>query len=626
MMVQNMRQEEPEIIEVLDKCRKKLQTSPKLCGLNDSEIQICDFGNDVFCYWGIIAYQYISKINSFSYEDLVFFLGEIDEKGSVCNYIAYILQKEYGIRMIKLLIVASQCGKYQQLIPFVEDNLLFESSVELEETKAFLNVIDENKYPQMDILLSDYAKLICNMQKQEEIFRIFMIDKQEIYFKFMSCFCQKVFQIDSETGNRMLATLLQEGKNKVEKVAVDFLDIGIYYGCSIFEQYFDIIHGWMQKDKKLREKLIPIYVVYLKKAEKNDFRNDIIAELYKIPFGVASEKTAFLRAIFDRESLPEYLKPIFDNILSHPFEKDNDVLKLLFRFFSVQKKMEDAEILQSIQQVYRVNGYWNDDKNFFVQLASILHELKNNQILLVEYFFRCMFTRGIENFYFALGLYKNMVHLNDIGDILHKREISVVKLSIVLKGLLYFYYDANSICQISYKLIKIIPDTMDAEPYIAVCMDEIYENYSHTYNKLAKQYVNDNGKWVEELTKRILERYQEYIRNQKVANSKPDLQPSKERKQILRKAKLEQNTKINKTAREASFFASMFSNHVMKYGKRHAGIQYSKSDGYSYLVTPYSSRKFERELPHIYVNDPVDWYRLRRQYLKEREKYCEINN
>ena len=69
----------------------------------------------------------------------------------------------------------------------------------------------------------------------------------------------------------------------------------------------------------------------------------------------------------------------------------------------------------------------------------------------------------------------------------------------------------------------------------------------------------------------------------------------------------------------------MFSSRVMKYGKRHAGIQYSKRDGYSYLVTPYSSLKFEREIAHIYVNDPVDWYRLRRQYLQEREKYCETN-
>lgn len=621
-----MWQEETEIVEVLDKCRKKLQESPKLCELNHSEVQICDFGDDIFVYWGIVAYQHVKEIGSFSYENLVYTLGKIDECGCVCNYIAYILQKEHGIRMIKLLIEASKCGNYQQLLPFVEDNLLFEDSVELEEAEDFLGVINNNKYQQRDILLINYAKLICNMQKQEEIFSRFMVDKQKVYFDFMRFFCREVFKIDFEAGNIMLTALLQEEGNRVEKVTVDFLDIGIYYGCHVFEQYFEKIHNWMQKNQKLREKLIPIYIVYLKKGKKNYLRNDIIAELNNIPLGTVKEKLSFLRGIDSRESLPEYLKPILDNILSRSFEKDSEVLKWLFRYFSVQKQMGDAEILRCIHQIYYVNGYWNDDHDFFVQLTSILHELNNNQILIVDCFFKYMFSCGIENFYFALGLYKNMIHVNGIEDILREREVSVAELSMILRGLLYFYYDANSVCQISYKMIKIISDAMDAEPYLAVCMDEVYENYSHTYYELAKQQGNDNEKWAKELTERILERYQEYIINQEVAYSKPDLQPSMERKQIFRKARLEQNTKINKTARETSFFASMFSSRVMKYGKRHAGIQYSKSDGYSYLVTPYSRRKFEREIAHVFVNDPVNWYRLRRQYLQEREKYCEINH
>lgn len=620
-----MRREEVEIVEVLDKCRKKLQESPQLCALKPGEIQVSDFEDDIFCYWGIVAYQHVKEIASFSYEKIIYHLSEISNNGCVCNYVAYILQKEHGIRMVKLFIEAFKDGKGQRVIPFVEDNLLFESSVEIEETEDFLTVINQNKCRQLEILLSDYAKLVCIMRKQEDVFRLFMKDKEEIYFDFMSYFCREVYQIDSVIGDRMLLELLQIEKDGAEGVAVDFLDIGIYYGCHVFEQYFEKIQGWMQKKLKLREKLIPTYIVYLKKAEKEDIKKDIIVELEKIQLGTIEEKSSFLNAILSKEPLPEYSKRIFDGIVLHSFEKNGEILKLLCRYLSAQENMDDAERLQYIYQIYKINEYWSNDHDFFAQVSSMLHEIKSNQIVLVDYFIKCMFTCGIENFYFALGLYKSLIYVNGIGDILFERELSVTELIMIIRGLLYYHYDANSICLISYKLLQIIPDSIDAEPYLAVCMDEIYENYSYTYCELAKQH-NNNGKWTEELTKRILETYQEHITNQKIAYSKPDLKPSMEHEQLLRKAKLEQNAKINKTARETSFFASMFSSRVMKYGKRHAGIQYSQRDGYSYLVTPYSSRKYEREIAHVYLNDPVGWYGLRRQYLKEREKYCEVNN
>ena len=60
-----MRQEEIEIVKVLDKCRKKLQESPQLCALKPSEIRVSDFEDDIFCYWGIVAYQHVKEIDFF---------------------------------------------------------------------------------------------------------------------------------------------------------------------------------------------------------------------------------------------------------------------------------------------------------------------------------------------------------------------------------------------------------------------------------------------------------------------------------------------------------------------------------------------------------------------------------
>lgn len=94
---------------------------------------------------------------------------------------------------------------------------------------------------------------------------------------------------------------------------------------------------------------------------------------------------------------------------------------------------------------------------------------------------------------------------------------------------------------------------MDAEPYLSVCIDEVYENYRNTYCKLAKQQGNNYGKWGEELTRRVLQRYQEFVRKQNVAYGKPDLQTSIENQRLIRKANSEQNARINKTVREKKF-------------------------------------------------------------------------
>ena len=73
----------------------------------------------------------------------------------------------------------------------------------------------------------------------------------------------------------------------------------------------------------------------------------------------------------------------------------------------------------------------------------------------------------------------------------------------MLKGFLYFANDEKNVCRLSYELIRIIPETMDAGPYLEVCMGQVYENYCHTYYELAKQQGNGYGKWGAELTKQI---------------------------------------------------------------------------------------------------------------------------
>lgn len=72
--------------------------------LKHDQIQVRDVDDNFLYYWGVVAYLCVKEINSFEYKCLVCFLSEINENGYVCTYVAYILQKEYEIRMIKLFM------------------------------------------------------------------------------------------------------------------------------------------------------------------------------------------------------------------------------------------------------------------------------------------------------------------------------------------------------------------------------------------------------------------------------------------------------------------------------------------------------------------------------------------
>ena len=619
--------EEAEIVCILEKSKEVLKKYPELKEMNPKEALAYLTEKKVdYDYLGVLSYLYMRDIESLSYKSLLSYLAKLDTNDFLCIHIAYILQKEYGISLVKLLIEIYDDDTYQKISPFVRYNLLFEESLEIENVEKFLAVVYENKDQENRTLLLNFVKLIIRESKHQKVFELFLKNTKVIYLEFIHYFCSEVYRMNHKIGNEMLEIIMEKKGVGIEAIASEFLCNSVFYGFSLFEEYFDKIHQWMEGKIEIRKILIPTYMRYIGKGVNDYIKENIFEELEKIPFGTVEEKKVFLDTIVYTDIGSDELNHIFEGILNQSINKNKEILNLLSCYYYKIECLSVLEILQQLQQVFDVNEYYNDYKDFFLQFNKIFSKLKNQQEVVFDYFLRSILTAGTNNFYFALGLYEYLIDINSITANCQKRNIELKEFRLIIQGILYFTFNTKKLCRFSFELIHLIPEIDDIEPYLKVCIDEIYENYSYTYWLIATEQKNHYNKWGKLLKERIIERYENYQLIQGKARNILDLRPSEERSRLYRKALIEQNKKLNRKVDEKSFWAQMFQKRFMKYGKRHAGIQHVDKERYSYHVTPYMETKVEIEQQNLSVKHPVEWIYLKLEYFKERENYCAIGN
>ena len=70
--------------------------------------------------WGIMTRAKMSEIKEYTSGNIIDFMKTITEHNLLCEYIGYVLQTEYHISLIKLLIEAYENNVHKEVLPFVE--------------------------------------------------------------------------------------------------------------------------------------------------------------------------------------------------------------------------------------------------------------------------------------------------------------------------------------------------------------------------------------------------------------------------------------------------------------------------------------------------------------------------
>ena len=101
---------------------KIIQSRPELLSMDIDEI--FDELNDgtqemIHNRWGVMTRVKMQELQSIDNEKIIDFLLDVKERNLLCEYIGFILQYEYGVGLLALLLNAYERGVHNEIIHFV---------------------------------------------------------------------------------------------------------------------------------------------------------------------------------------------------------------------------------------------------------------------------------------------------------------------------------------------------------------------------------------------------------------------------------------------------------------------------------------------------------------------------
>jgi len=579
--------------------------------------------------WAVAARVYVNGIQDFSYEKLVERLAQSDISEFLCIYIFFILQEEYGISVVKMLIEAKRQSLIERIIPYVYGNLEYEKKIDTDEIVVFLETLNLVSLNKKIYLMKDYAKLIVKDSQQELVFQVITQDSNHVDSEFMQFLVCEVYKKDYKQANQMIETLLS-GKESAEKfwVAItEGLYSSLYFELDFFEEQYKKFSEYV-KDRTIWIRNIKSLVLYITKSSgRVGVRCEVMSELKTVCGGDAEEKSEFLNSISRIEVLDEELLNIRDSIFACSFKKDAIVLGAIKDYFVITRdKWSEPDIFETLRCIFIVNEYdMSNYKQFFDGLDWVWNELEKEQKTAWEKFIESMFCQGIHQFVFAIGLYEYVLNVSELANVLQNHKISIEQASIIIGILTYWLPNGEKISHMGFEMAKLVHSD-DNEEYMDVFLEEIYGNFCDSSRKMAEKYLKSQNNLQMRLVNEVTERHNKKRTVQEKARKVPDFQPSVERSRIYQIVRNEQNKKINKLAHQKSVFMNIFPTRVMKYGKRNAVVQNMGRGEQAYATSPYVVTEYAFELPVLYTQHPAEWHNRKLMYLQKRSDYIASNH
>lgn len=574
--------------------------------------------------WIIVAILYVEKIENYSYDYLATELVTHNFTEYLCGYIMFLLQKEHSICSITLAKVALQHETFLQIFPFIQKNLRYENKIEKNDIIDFLYTMPSIPQGKEYYLFTDFSQIIVENSLENYTFTELINSKSEKAKVLLACLLEHIYRKNTGIGDSYLSTLLHSAETIYW---IDAIVTGIR--CSlrvhvdIFEECFCIFQE-IKHEKQAWEKLIPCYVEYVLCQDKNDEINrNVLDSLREIEKTSTEDKLIFIRTITCQKDISTELETIRQSICKTPFEKKEDVLEAMEGYYChFRLKMNTEDILKELHNTFIINNYnIANYHGFFDLFQNLWLEYNDQQSIIWQCFISALYDKKEESVAFALGLFEYAINYSEILNQIPELRINedAACLTIKLINTLSFHYE--QVCLFSFELARFLPD--NSSKYIDTFFDDIYLSYPHTCQKTAQMYHSSPFRLQQKLAKQTTSRYQQECDDQAKWRTVPDLWPSLERQMIARRAAIQQNKKINKMAHENSIFTQLFSNHVMKYGKRSGFIRRLGHNNYAYQTSEYMSFETSMELSATYTKTPVEWYMNRTKVLEERRNYVE---
>ena len=621
-----------KIEDVLYKGQAILSSRPELADMDLHDIiNDLDDGTPEMLHnrWGVAAWVFVKSINDFTMQSLVESLSNVESGLLTYVYTGYLLLTRYGVNLEELLLCADKCDKFEKIVPFVSENLIYETELYEKSILPIMCMMEKHlEHSSYHPFLRKYSEHITSFKAQKLVEERIGDINEQVKYDLMNYLCAGWYADNLEEASNYIERLLNRKGLLNKKLAIKFLDVSLHYNKSIFQKHFGQLEDMALAENQLWLTMIPLFVKYVVN-ENNNTEHDpdniqprVFTYLEKIPERTLDEKYEFLDCIVYQESISERLELIIKAILGQSFCKEQRFLNILDHYlYTYLQKNEWIYVLKLMRKVFIVNHYSVDYKNFFHALNLVAEKIVNYSAEITCQALKDVLSRDIGCLFFGLGL---LLECGNIHALIKKEDttnsilpptLTNTQMIQVAKTILYFSPDTQKACHIAFQLLELSNDSN--EQYIEFCLEEIFENYPSTMYKVAEQYIAATEGSQVALAQKIKHAYEQQLAAKKRCYEIKDLRPSREHDYIYRKALAEKNRIMRKQIREESFLASLFSSRFLKYGARNAHIMIGRKGEMIFQVSPYAHIQHEVELPTLYMHDPVDFALKKQAYLKE---------
>ena len=579
--------------------------------------------------WGVAAWVTVKSISNFNVRSLVERLSNIESGPLTYKYTGYLLLTRYGVNLEELLLYADKCDKFEEIVPFVSENLIYETELYEESILPIMCMMGKHlEHSSYHLFLRKYSEHITNFKAQKLVEERIGDINEQVKYDLMNNLCAGWCADSIEEASDFIERLLNRKSLLNKKLAIKFLDVSLHYDRSIFQKHFGQLEDMALAENQLWVIMIPLFIKYVVSTNSNTehdldhIQSRVFSHLEKIPEGTLDEKFEFLDNILYQESISERLESIIKAILEQSFCKEQRFLTILDHYlYTYLQKNEWVYVLQLMRKVFIANHYSVDYKNFFHALNSVAGKMANCSAEITCQALKDILSRDIGCLFFGLGL---LLEYGNIHALIEKEETANSLLSPMLtnaqmiqlaKSVLYLSINAKKTCHIAFQLLELSNDSN--EQYIEFCLEEIFENYPATMYEVAEQYSAAIKESQVALSQKIIHTYEQQLAAKKRCYEIRDLRPSIEHDYIYRKALAEKNKKMRKQIEAKSFLASLFPSRFLKYGARNAHVMIGRKEEMIFQVSPYARIQQEIEFPTLYIRDPVGFELKRQAYLKE---------
>lgn len=322
-----------EVVEMFSMADGLISEDPTLLSMSTDQIfDELDDGTDKMRHirWGVMTRTKMRELKSFEIQSIIDFLFEIEEHNLLAEYIGFILQSEYDISLLELLLEAYQQGVQNQILPFVKDCIEYEKDCFVEQIDKILGLIEsigEESYRYS--FVNGYANLVVNKEEETLILEKYISDYSESLKYLVVRIAAELYGKRRENADKWLDIFLNEKSEHCRLMGVEFLYRSIFLDCKSCEKYFDVLETIFCESKVLWEALIPVYARYLISGNNNLYKEIVKKRLCSIKDDDLSKKRQLMQSIgyYIRKS-EDYIE-LIDQIISVSFEKDNQIMQQL---------------------------------------------------------------------------------------------------------------------------------------------------------------------------------------------------------------------------------------------------------------------------------------------------------